>query len=168
MTNRKASKPAKGEPGYVGRGHPPEHGKIRPGQVRNPYGRKGKARYNEELEFHAELGKLFQEPMTSPDGKRYSQAKLFHHRLIQGVDKGQPWAMAMYAVLREKTSAALAKQGAPPLDSTDEVILRDYAREILLNVGIDPDQARNDRAGDDGDDNDNCGIDCDPESSDDQ
>jgi hypothetical protein len=101
----KESEPKKlrpGDPGYVGRGHTPVHTRIQPGEVRNPYGRRGKPKPDQGADdFEAKMAWLFAQPMVTADGKKISQETYVHNAILALMRKDTR-ALALYIEMREK------------------------------------------------------------------
>jgi hypothetical protein len=139
--SRKASalKLKPGDRGYVGWGHPPEHGKIKPGEKRNPYGRKGKPREGDEQpDFAAEMAKLLSQPIQSKDGQVYKPTEVLFNGLMKTVSTGDVRAMRLCVELFEKYQVIDTPLDADTSDATDAAILKQFRHETLLDVGIDP------------------------------
>jgi hypothetical protein len=139
-----AGKLLPGDPGYVGRGYPPEHGKIRPGEVKNPYGRKGKAGrkrqtgYGETADFAAEMAELLARPVQAKDGTVFSRAELALNGLMKGVLAGDVRSIRLLMETCDKYLLHKQVEEEEQLGEDDAAILERHRQQVLLSAGVDP------------------------------
>lgn len=92
-----------GDPGYVGRGHPPKSGQIKPGEVRNPNGRAGRARsQNAETDFKSQMRQLIEKPIQSKDGQVFTLLEVLMNSLVKRANGGDVSAIKFLYDLSEK------------------------------------------------------------------
>jgi hypothetical protein len=91
-----------GDENYVGRGHPPKHSQIRPNEVRNPYGRKGKRGAEAAQDFAGQMAQLMAQPIRAKDGQTYAPPQVILNGLLKAVSAGDTRAVKLYLELCEK------------------------------------------------------------------
>lgn len=93
----KPPKPQPGDPDYVGPGHPPKHTRIRPNEVRNPWGRAGRPRpESAEDDFVAKMKALLSKPVRGKDGQSFSHAEIILNGVIKLASEGDIRASKFY------------------------------------------------------------------------
>lgn len=132
--NAVPGKPQPGQPGYVGRGHPPEHGKIRPGETRNPYGRKGKPKPQDDFARNRQgFRKLFNQPYMTADGQARDPDLIWFTGLIKACHAGAPAALRCYAQYRlqfgDDSPAEILM-----IDASDEEIFAQFLEKVTLDA----------------------------------
>ena len=95
--------------GYIGRGVPPIHSRIKPNEVRNPWGSKGKPREGEAAKATDDIASQMQEALAKPirakDGKTYTPTQILFNALIPKVAVGNVPAMKLLDQLFDKYGA---------------------------------------------------------------
>ena len=96
-----------GDIGYIGRGVPPMHSRIKPNEVRNPWGSKGKPREGEAAtdDIASQMQEVLAKPIRAKDGKTYTIAEILFNALIPKVAVGNVAAMKFLDHLLEKYGA---------------------------------------------------------------
>ena len=145
------------DPDYdVGYGRPPEHGKIKPGEVRNPRGnRKGTRSHKAEAQAMLKMPV----PMTGPDGKTRKvtthEAALLRLRAkaLKGDGRALERILAMARDYEEVDAVATTKE---LLEEDAEILEAALARHRLpdgaanpgADDGVSPAEAHKEEAGD--------------------
>lgn len=139
-----------GESGYVGPGYPPEHGKIRAGQTKNPWGRAGKPRPNEPAnDFVSHMRHALAQQVRSKDGQTYHPAELLLHALLKLVATGDLKAARLYLELQEKYGPRSEAVGPTTnLAGEDEAILGWFEQELLARADQERQETNGSVAGD--------------------
>ncbi len=118
-----------GHPDYVGPGHPPRRSRIRPNEIRNPWGRAGKPRPDAARDdFARQMAELISQPIRSKDGQTFTQAQLILNGLLKAVSEGDVRAAKYYVELCEKY--------LPKPTATDLVALADDARQSAIDEAL--------------------------------
>ena len=95
--------------GYIGRGVPPTHSRIKPNEVRNPWGSKGKPREGEGVkatdDIDLQMRLALAKPIRAKDGKTYTTIEVLFNGLIPKVAVGNVPAMRLLGQLFEKYGA---------------------------------------------------------------
>ncbi|WP_375597124.1 hypothetical protein [Devosia sp. Naph2] len=132
--NAVPGKPQPGQPGYVGRGHPPEHSKIRPGERRNPYGRKGKPKPQDDFARNRQgFRKLFNQPYMTADGQARDPDLIWFTGLIKACHAGAPAALRCYAQYRLQFGDDSPAEKLT-LDASDEEIFAQFLEKVTLDA----------------------------------
>jgi hypothetical protein len=122
-------KPQPGHPDYVGPGHPPRQSRIRPTEVRNPWGRAGKPRPDAARDdFARQMAELISQPIRSKDGQTFTQAQVILNGLLKAVSEGDVRAAKFYVELCEKY--------LPKPTATDLAALADGARQSAIDEAL--------------------------------
>ena len=131
MSSPKDAKPKlrPGDIGYVGRGVPPVHSRIKPNEVRNPWGSKGKPQAGEPADdFTAQMRELLAQPIRAKDGKTFTAPQVILNGVYTAVVGGDIRALKLLVELFEKYGVR-----ASPIDLADEV---GESRQALLNEAL--------------------------------
>ncbi len=139
-----------GEIGYVGPGYPPEHGKIKAGQTKNPWGRGGKPRPDAPTnDFTAHMRRMLTQPVRSKDGQTYSHAEVLFNGLLKSVAAGDVRAARFYVELLEKYGPRSEAVGPTTnLAGDDKAILEWFEQELLARAGQERQETNGSVAGD--------------------
>ena len=140
-----------GHPDYVGPGHPPRASRIKPSEIRNPWGRAGKPRPDAARDdFAMQMAELISQPIRSKDGQTFTQAQVILNGLLKAVSEGDVRAAKFYVELCEKflpkpTAADLALVAEDARQSAiDDAIARVAAKRARQATGADDQVAQGD------------------------
>ena len=104
-------------------------GRLKPKEVRNPWGSKGKPRAGEPADdFTAQMRELLAQPIRAKDGKTFTAPQVILNGVITAVVAGDIRALKLFVELFEKYGAK-----ASPADLSDQV---DESRQTLLDEAL--------------------------------
>lgn len=159
MSDGKDQKPKlrPGDDGYIGRGAPPVHSRIKPKEVRNPWGSKGKPREGDGVKATDDIASQMQEALAKPirakDGKTYTPTQILFNALIPKVAVGNVQAMKLLDQLFDKYGAKpTIGIAAEDIDDNrkqliDESVRRRQAKLAFENRYLDHPTDENDQGG---------------------
>lgn len=136
-----------GDPDYVGPGHPPKHSRIRPNEVRNPWGRAGRPKAESaEDDFVTQMKTLLSQPVRGKDGQTFSHAEIILNGVIKQASEGDIRASKFYHELCRKYAAELVNAGALAAEvrqnALEEALARVAAKKQRADVAdLDPDDS---------------------------
>ena len=135
----KPPKPRPGDPDYVGPGHPPKHSRIRPNEVRNPWGRAGRPKAEAaEDDFVSQMKTLLSRPVRGKDGQTFSHAEIILNGVIKQASEGDIRASKFYHELCRKYAAELVNVGALAAEvrqnALEEALARIAAKKQRVEV----------------------------------